>query len=243
MLFSELPYLDRFDAAAAAGFTAVEVSYPYEIPAAETKRALIRNGLDMVQIAAPPPNYAGGPRGFAAQPELMDRFRYDMRRVFRYAGVFRAQGIEIFAGDAQGQEAQDCLIENLQYAADAAPPGLTLTLAPREPEHSPQAFLSDFETVCDVIQKVNRPNVGLQFDTYDAAQLEGDAVACFERWHPHVRHIRVADAPARRAPLRGTIDFPGFFQAVTEQGYKGWVTAAYAAPRDVAKSMSWKDLV
>ena len=106
LLFDELPYLDRFDAAAAAGFEAVEILSPYEFAAKDTSRALIANGLELVLINAPPPNYTGGERGFAAVPGGQQRFQHDIRRVSRYADVLKPEFIHVMAGVAEGSYAK-----------------------------------------------------------------------------------------------------------------------------------------
>ena len=128
LLWSELPYLDRFDAAAEAGFGAVEVLFPYDMPAKETQRALLRNGLNLALINAPPPNYTGGQPGFAAIPGGEARFAHDMRRVWRYVDALRPKMVHVMAGEAKGAAATETFVANLRNAAAEAPPGVTLMI-------------------------------------------------------------------------------------------------------------------
>ena len=120
-LFTELQMIDRFAAAAEAGFTGVEILFPYDIAAQDLYRASVKTGLPIVLINAPPPNWAGGPRGFAAVPGLEDRFRRDFERSLRVAQALRARHIHIMAGRAEGAQALETLVANLSWAADRAP--------------------------------------------------------------------------------------------------------------------------
>ncbi|MEP3944582.1 TIM barrel protein [Ascidiaceihabitans sp.] len=239
-LFAELPYLDRFDAAAKAGFKAVEVLFPYEVAAQETLSALTRNGLGMVLINAPPPNYTGGPRGFAAMCGLEDRFRYDMRRVFRYAEVLGVNIVHVMAGVAEGADARAVFVENLKYAADAAPAGLMLTIEPLNPVAQPGYFLNSFDLAVDVIAAVDAPNLALQFDSYHAQTITGDAVACYNAVAPFVRHIQIGDAPDRTAPGTGVVEFDALFQAIEASGYEGWISAEYDPRGKTEDSLVWR---
>ena len=120
-LWPDLPFLDRFDAAAEAGFKAVEVLFPYDFPAGDIQRALRRGGLEMILINAPPPNYTGGDRGFAAIAGREERFAYDMRRATRFAQALGVSFIHVMAGVAQGDGARAVMVENLKRACDLAP--------------------------------------------------------------------------------------------------------------------------
>ncbi|MQQ08561.1 TIM barrel protein [Epibacterium sp. SM1979] len=226
MLFTELPYLERFAAAAEAGFEAVEVLFPYEVAAKETQRALLANGLELLLINAPPPNYTGGQPGYAAMPEMEDRFRRDIRRVMRYADVLRPKMIHVMAGYAKGAAAQACFIRNLQYAADQAPQQM-FTIEPLNPEDQPGYFLDDYALARDVLEAVARPNVCLQYDAYHAQLIHGDAAAVWAEHGAQAAHIQIAAAPSRTEPGTGVVDFAELFAAIDSSGYAGWVSAEY----------------
>ncbi|NOC85136.1 hydroxypyruvate isomerase family protein [Ruegeria sp. HKCCD6428] len=227
LLFAELPYLDRFQAAADAGFQAVEILFPYELAAKETRRALLANGLELVLINAPPPNYTGGAPGYAAIPGGASRFQSDIRRVLRYAQVLRPGFIHIMSGYAAGTDALDCFVQNLQWAADFAPQQ-TFTIEPLNPMSQPGYFLNDYNLATEVLGRVDRPNVGLQYDSFHAHMIHGDALAVWERFHPSVVHAQIGAAPERSEPGRGPTDFAQLFAAMDEAGYTGWVSAEYA---------------
>lgn len=227
MLFTELPYLDRFSAAADAGFEAVEVLFPYEVAAKETQRALLANGLELLLINTPPPNYTGGQPGYAAMPETEERFKRDIRRVMRYADVLRPQMIHIMAGYAQGDEARACFIRNLQFAADQAPKQV-FTIEPLNTGDQPGYFLDDYGLAIEILNAVNRPNVGLQYDAYHAQMIHGDAAAIWGEFGKHVVHVQFGAAPGRTEPGHGPIDFGALFAEIDDSGYTGWVSAEYS---------------
>ncbi|MEP3676320.1 TIM barrel protein [Sulfitobacter sp.] len=238
-LWPELPYLDRFDAASKAGFAGVEVLFPYEVPAKETQRALLRGGLEMVLINAPPPNYTGGTRGFAAAAGDEARFAHDMRRAGRYAQALRVPMIHVMSGDAQGEMAKATMIANLKAASKAAHEGLTLTLEPLCSEVQPQYFLNDYALAAEIIAEVNAPNVKLQFDSFHAQMIHGDAVAVFTKYRDIIAHVQIGDTPGRGAPGSGTVDFAALFATIRESSYTGWISAEYTPGPSTEDTLGW----
>lgn len=237
LLFPELPFLDRFEAARNAGFQGVEIPFPYDHPAPEILSRLDRTGLPLVAMNAPPPNYTGGARGFAAVPGAEERFRHDFRRAARYAATFGSPHLHIMAGLAQGPAARETFLRNLTWAAAAAPT-LSLTIEPMSPSDMPGYFLADFDTALAVIESVGAPNLGLQFDSHHAAAIAGDVLAAWDAVAPHVRHVQVAGHPGRREPdpaALGTL-----LARMAAAGYAGWVGAEYhpAGPR-TADGLGW----
>jgi len=226
LLFTELPYLDRFQAAAKVGFTAVEILFPYDIAAKETRRALIANGLELVLINAPPPNYTGGDRGFAAIPGGQARFQHDIRRALRYAKELKSTFVHVMAGVSEGEHAKATFIENLQWAADNAP-NQHFTVEPLNPVDQPGYFMNDFDLAAEVLDAVNRPNVGLQYDTYHAEMITGDAMAVWRAMKNRVVHVQIGSAPGRHEPGTGPMNFGDIFAAFDADGYDGWVSAEY----------------
>ncbi len=227
LLWQELPFLDRFDAAAAAGFGAVEVLFPYDISVGEMQDAMRRNGLQMVLINSPPPNYTGGLRGFAALPGGEDRFRHDMRRVFRYAQALGAGLVHVMSGDGRGEACFAAMVENLKWAARAAPKNLTLTIEPLNAQDMPDYFLNDYVLAARVLDAVKKPNVRLQYDSYHAQVIHGNAVEVWRRYGLRAAHVQVGDAPGRSAPGQGKVDFDGLLAAISASDYSGWISAEY----------------
>ncbi|WP_170789491.1 hydroxypyruvate isomerase family protein [Ruegeria lacuscaerulensis] len=239
LLFTELPYLDRFQAAAEAGFQAVEILFPYEPAAKETRRALLANGLDLVLINAPPPNYTGGEPGYAAVPGGEARFQSDIRRVMRYADVLKPGLIHIMSGYCAGPDALKTMVENLKWAADFAPKQ-HFTIEPLNPVSQPNYFLNDYYLAAKVLALVDRPNIGLQYDSFHAHMIHGDALDVWHRFHHIVTHAQIGAAPDRSEPGRGPTDFAALFEAFDEMGYSGWVSAEYTpSTAQTFNSLDW----
>lgn len=237
-LFRELPFLERFEAAAEAGFLGVEVLFPYDDAVSEITRRLKRTGLAMVLINAPPPNWAGGARGFAAVPGGAERFRHDFRRALRYGEALGAQHLHIMAGKAKGLVARTTFVDNLRWAASQAP-RMSLTVEPINDADMPGYFLTDFDLAAEVLDEVGAPNLGLQFDMYHAHTITGDGIAAWERHGRRARHIQVGGLPGRHEPLADEIDYPAFFRRLDAEGYAGWVSGEYTPAGRTADGLGW----
>lgn len=238
-LWADLPWLDRFDAAADAGFAGVEALFPYDQPGHETQGALRRNGLSFVLLNAPPPNYTGGERGFAAIPGLEDRCGHDMRRAFRYAKALGAEFVHVMSGVTEGPEAHRTLVANLRNICAKAPEGITLTIEPLNPKSAPGYFLNDYALAADIMARVNAPNLALQFDSFHAQVIHGDARTVFAEYRHLIRHIQIGDAPNRTAPGTGEIDFDALLGDIADSGYDGWISAEYTPGDQTEKTLNW----
>jgi hydroxypyruvate isomerase len=241
MLFTELPILQRFTAAAHAGFTGVEVLFPYDLAAKELLQAARSNGLAFVLLNAPPPSWAGAPRGFAADPALVDRFRSDFDRALRFGRVLGTEHIHIMSGVAAGADARATLIANLTWAAARAPE-TSLTIEPLNGADMPGYFLNDFDLAAEIIAAVGAPNLGLQFDSYHAHRITGDVAGCWQRHRALVRHVQIGGAPTRCEPDRGENDHAAFLALLEADGYKGWVSAEYKPAGRTAAGLGWLGL-
>lgn len=239
-LFTELPMLDRFAAAADAGFEGAEILFPYDIAGPQLARAAAAAGLPIVLINAPPPNWAGGPRGFAAVPGLEDRFRRDFERSLRVAEALRSRHIHVMAGRAAGPEALDTLIRNLAWAAERAPHA-SLTIEPACPRSMPGSFLTDYGTALKVIERIGAPNLGLQLDMHHALSITGDLAACWEEVAAVTRHVQIAGWPARTEPDPQAAPLAGLLAALLASGYRGWIGAEYDPTRTTQAGLGWLD--
>lgn len=237
-LFKEYPFLERFQAAADAGFDAVEVLFPYDDAATEIHRRLTGAGLPLALINSPPPNWTGGDRGFAAIPGGEDRFRRDFKRALRFADRLKPRHIHVMAGKAQGQAAHDTYIRNLAWAAAEAP-GVSLTIEPINAVDMPGYFLNDFELAAKVLAEVGAANLGLQFDAYHAQIITGDALAAWGTCRHLVRHVQVAGVPGRHEPDAGDLDCRAFFAAVDAAGYDGFVSGEYDPLGRTEQGLAW----
>ena len=237
-LFTELDFLDRFEAAKEAGFDAVEVLFPYDVNAQEIVDALRRNDLQMALMNCPPPNYTGGPQGFAAVPGLEDRFKRDFGRALRYAQTLGATHLHIMAGVAEGAQAKETFMNNLRWAAAEAP-AQSLTIEPINNETMPGYFLNDFDLGREIVTAIDAPNLRLQFDTFHAAKITGDVLGTWEAMRDITAHVQVAQMPDRGEPDQGEIDYPAFFALLDQQGYARWVSGEYKPRSTTQAGLGW----
>ena len=234
LLFQEYPLLERFGAAKAAGFEAVEILFPYDVPAPEILDRLAILNMPLVMMSCPPPNYTGGDRGYAAMPDRVERFRHDFRRSARYAKALGAKFLHVMAGPASGPEAHATFVENLRWACDFAP-AQQLLIEPMGPANMPDYFLNDFDQALAIIDEVGAKNLHLQFDTYQAAQL-GDVQALWAKVRAKVAHVQVGGMPDRAEP----VGHVAFLKQLDADGYTGWVSAEYRPAADTVKGLGWR---
>ncbi|WP_417259893.1 hydroxypyruvate isomerase family protein [Celeribacter sp.] len=237
-MFKEFPFLERFAEAKAAGFNAVEVLFPYDEAASEIARRMAELNLAMVSLNTPPPNWAGGERGFAAVPMGEARFRKDFKRALRFADFLRSDHMLVMAGKAKGIVARETFKRNLTWAADEAP-RQSLTIEPVNAEDMPGYFLNDLAETAQLIRDIDRPNIGLQFDLYHIHRMTGDVMKAWEEHGDLVRHIQIACPVDRGEPDKGEFAFADFFNAVKKSGYKGWVSAEYTPRKRTAEGLGW----
>ncbi|MGB3147608.1 MAG: TIM barrel protein [Paracoccaceae bacterium] len=241
-LFGEHELMDRFRAAKAAGFDAVEVLFPYDCPAQDMRDQLIWNDLHLILINCPPPNATGGPQGFAAIPGLEERFRRDFDRTMRFAKVLKPDHIHIMAGapDAAADPAlcRATFVENLRWAAARAP-GQSLTIEPINRHDMPGYFLADFDLAAAILDEVAAPNLALQFDAYHAQRITGDVLGTWARHGHRAVHVQVAGYPGRHEPAGGEIDYPAFFARLDADGYAGWVSGEYKPRTETVAGLGW----
>jgi hydroxypyruvate isomerase len=237
-LFTELDFLDRFEAAKEAGFDAVEVLFPYDVNAQDIVDALGRYDLKMALINCPPPNYTGGAQGFAAIPGLEERFKKDFGRALRYAQTLGATHLHIMAGVAEGAAAKETFMNNLRWAASEAT-AQSLTIEPINNDTMPGYFLNDFDLGREIVTAIDAPNLRLQFDTFHAAKITGDVLGTWEAMRDITAHVQVAQMPDRGEPDQGEIDYPAFFALLDQQGYAGWVSGEYKPCKTTEEGLGW----
>lgn len=238
LMFTEMPLEDRFAAAADAGFAGVEMPYPYDVNAHTLRELAQRAELEFVRMNTPPPNWSGGHRGFAAVPGLEQRFRDDFVRALRYSQALRNRHIHLIAGQSEGPAAKACLISNLTWAVARAP-HVSLTIGPVDHQSQPGCFLSDYAQTCAIIDEINAPNLGLQFDTYHAEIITGDAFAAWQQVAPYVRHVHMSGFPGRNEPDIGEFDYLGFVKLVRGSVYQSWIGAEYTPVHLTEHGLNW----
>jgi len=237
-LFTERPMIERVGAAAEAGFEGIEILFPYDLNAQELRDEVSLHGLDMVLINSPPPNYTGGEQGWAAVPEQQARFRKDFERVLRYASVLKPQMLHIMSGVAEGPEAEACFTDNLTWACAQAPE-TPLTIEVINRGTMPGYFLHDYDQAARILDAVNAPNLGLQFDTFHAHQVTGDVTATWEAHGARATHIQVGNGDDRHEPGGAPFDHQAFFEMLDAVGYKGWVAGEYKPRGRTEDGLGW----
>jgi len=245
MMFTELPFIERFDAAARAGFKAVECVAPYVAPATVVQERLRSLGLTMALFNLPPGDWAAGERGFGADPARKAEFRESIDRALEYADATGCRTLHLMAGKiaagANRAAWTATLIENVRLAADAvAGRGLTIVLEPINTRVDiPGYFYDTTAAVLAVMDAANRPNVKLLYDIYHMQIMEGDLARTIERLLPRIGHIQLADNPGRNEPGTGEINYGWLLKHLDALGYDGWVGCEYKPAQETAAGLGW----
>ena len=241
-LFTERPLLERIDAAAAAGFKAIELQFPYDVPAAQVKAAIEHNKLTMLGINSPRGG-RGSEFGLAAVPGHQQDFEALFGQALDYAVAIGAGAIHCLAGmvpAVQRTDAEWTFIENLGFAADrAAEKNIDVLIEPINPRDRPDYFLNRVEHAADIIAKVGRPNIRMQFDFYHAQIVGGDLSYRLEEYLPVIGHLQCGSVPSRHEPDEGEINYPAVFEIVDKLGYEGWIGAEYRPRGRTEEGLGW----
>lgn len=244
MLFGELPLLWRPQAARAAGFEAIEVQFPYEMPLDDFAGAVDKAGLQVALINFPAGDATKGDRGLGALPARREEFRAGVELAKRYAARLGAKRINLLAGvpgpDVSDETARATLIDNLRFAAAAvADIGATVCLEAINTRDVPGFWLNDADPVIALIDESGVQNAALQYDLYHMQIMRGDLIPTLERIAPRIGHIQFADTPGRHEPGTGEINFANVFAAIDRVGYTGWVGAEYRPAGRTIDGLSW----
>ncbi len=244
MMFTEVPFLDRFAAAADAGFEGVEFLFPYEHPAEAVASQLQRSGLENVMFNMPPGDWAAGDRGIACIPGREAEFRAGVDKALLYATQMGTTRLHAMAGIAPaGVDRDVCretLIANLKYAAAKLSAGnITLLLEAINNRDMPGFFVSTQAESFAVCSAVGAPNIAMQMDCYHIQVAEGDISTKLRRYAPHCGHIQIAGVPERHEPSTGEIRYEYLFQLLDEIGYTGWVGCEYRPSGRTVDGLNW----
>lgn len=245
MLFTELPFLDRFAAARAAGFEAVEYLFPYEHPREELAARLRDHGLEQVLHNLPAGDWNAGDRGIACDPARVGEFRRGVEFAVSYAQALGCRRLNCLAGKLpQGlarRQAHDTLVANLRWAADRLEAeGIGLLVEPINTFDIPGFFLSRTEQAITLLDEVDSENLALQYDVYHAQRMEGELSATLERHLPRIGHVQVADNPGRHEPGSGEIQYRHLFGLLDRLGYAGWVGCEYKPAAGTLAGLAWR---
>ena len=269
LLYTELPFLDRFEAAARDGFEAVEYLFPYAFDLAELLARLKANGLQQVLFNAPPGGtdapgidaaWAAGARGTASVPGREAEFRAGVELALRYADALYCPRIhcmagllsESAAGADQESAARSVYVSNLRWAAtEAAKSGRTILIEPINPRDMPRFFLNRQDEAHAVVQEVGAPNLQVQMDLYHCQIVEGDVAMKLRQYLPtgRVGHLQIAGVPERHEPDVGELNCAYLFEVIDEVaaqcGWQGWVGCEYrprlgAEPGGTSRGLGWR---
>ncbi len=246
-LYIEVPFLDRFAAAARDGFGAVEFAFGYDFPAEEIAARLKAHGLTQVLINAPPGALAAGERGLAALPGREQEFAASIVTALSYAQTLGCPRVHVMAGvlpegaDAEGRARhRSTFVRNLRFAArEAEERGIALTIEPINPRDVPGYFLTTQAEAHAIRAEVGATNVSVQMDLYHAQIVEGDLSEKLRRWLPHIGHIQIAGVPGRHEPDVGEINYRHLFALLDELGYSGWVGCEYRPLAGTSAGLGW----
>jgi hydroxypyruvate isomerase len=240
-LFADRPDLERVEAAAAAGFKAVEMHWPYATPAAEMRAALQRNDLTMLGLNT----VVGreGESGLGALPGREAEFRQAVEQAVTYGQAIGANAVHCMAGVVPPDtldQAERVFVENLRLASDiAGQAGMTVLIEPINHRDKPDYALFRIEQAASIIGRIGRGNVKIMFDCYHVQITQGDLIRRFEAHRELVGHVQIAAVPSRAEPDEGELNFPEICKAFERLGYRGWIGAEYRPRGRTEDGLAW----
>ena len=242
MMFTEVPFLERFAAAAEAGFRAVEFLFPYEHPPEAIAAQLQAHGLTQALFNLPPGDWAAGERGLAALPERFEEFKAGVETALAYAAATGVKRLHMMAGMADNGDpaAMASYRRALDHAADRlGAAGIDLLLEPINGRNMPGYFLNSFDLAESLIAGCGRANVRLQFDIYHRQILHGDVTMAFRRLLPITGHVQIASIPSRNEPDGEELNYSYLFAQMDRLGYKGFVGCEYNPRGATVDGLGW----
>jgi hydroxypyruvate isomerase len=240
-LFPEVPFLERFSAAARAGFRYVEYQFPYEWQAEELARRAREAGVQVVLHNLPAGDFGRGERGIACLPGREREFRDSLERAVAYAKAVDCPRLNCLAGLAPPDRAHfEVLAANVRHAArKLGEAGLQLLIEPINTRTVPGFFLSRSAQAIDVLDAAGEGNAFLQYDFFHMQIMEGDLAKTVERLLGRIGHVQLADVPARNEPGTGEINFEFLLRHLDAIGYSGWVGCEYNPRGDTVEGLKW----
>ncbi|MBD8513806.1 hydroxypyruvate isomerase [Photobacterium sp. 2_MG-2023] len=244
MLFTEVPFMERFEAAAQAGFRGVEYLFPYAFESDAIKAKLDENGLTQVLFNLPAGDWDAGDRGIAVDPKRVEEFRAGVPEAIRYAKALNCTQVNCLAGIVPAGvtpgQAEATFVDNLRFAAaELKKAGINLIIEAINTRDIPGFFLNTTQQGLDIIEKVGSDNLELQYDIYHMQIMEGDLATTLSRELGQIRHVQLADNPGRHEPGTGEINYHFMFRHLDEIGYEGWVGCEYKPQTTTAEGLGW----
>ena len=245
MLFTELPFMQRFEAAAKAGFEAVEYLFPYAYAKKELAAALRDHKLAQALHNLPAGNWEAGERGIACHPDRVGEFREGVGVAIDYATALDCPKVNCLLGKLPAgvspDEARKVAVDNLRFAAkELQGAGIRLLIEPVNHFDIPGFFLTRTDQALALIDEVGSPNLLLQYDIYHAQRMEGELGATITKNMARIGHIQLADNPGRGEPGTGEINYPWLFRHIDAAGYTGWIGCEYKPRATTAEGLGWR---
>jgi hydroxypyruvate isomerase len=244
LMFTEVPFLDRFGAAAACGFGAVEYQFPYAFDRRDIAAAAREAHLPVVLHNTPPGDFDKGERGLGALPGRQAEFRDQVTQAIDYARAVGCTKIHVMAGiwpdGAKEEDLNRVFVENLRHAGkETAKVGIDILIEPLSRPSVPNYFLVKSKQAIRLMDEAKVPNLSLQYDAFHMQVMEGNLCATVERHLKRIGHIQIADAPARNEPGTGEINFPFLLGHIERIGYQGWIGAEYKPAGETKAGLGW----
>jgi len=244
MMFNEVDFLERFEAAAKSGFKGVEYLFPYGYPKAQLAEKLDQHGLVQVLHNLPAGDWGAGERGIACLPDRVNEFQDGVGKAIDYAKSLGCKQINCLAGIApQGVDAakiRSTLVSNLKFAADKlGRAGIRLLAEPINTRDIPGFYLCHTNQALEIFQDVGADNLYLQYDIYHMQIMEGDLARTIEANFKRIAHMQLADNPGRHEPGTGEINYPFLYKFIDGLGYQGWIGCEYKPKTTTIEGLSW----
>lgn len=239
-LFNEVPFLDRFEAAAEAGFKGVEYLFPYDYQPEDLASRLRANGLTQALFNLPPGNWENGERGLAGLPGREADFQAAVEKALMYADATGCKLLHAMPGLRHHGAEWRTYISNLRKAARmAAGHGVSILIEPINERDIPGFFLNTTAVARAAIHEVGEPNIGLQFDLYHRQIQEGDVSRALDEFGPLARHYQIASPPDRGEPDDGEMNYRFLFEQIDAMGFDGWIGCEYKPRGTTRDGLVW----
>jgi hydroxypyruvate isomerase len=244
MMFNEVGFLDRFDAAAGAGFRGVEFLFPYAFDKAQIGERLERNRLEMVLFNMPPGDFEAGDRGLACDPARVSEFQEGVGKALDYAKALNSRQLHCMAGlkprGVNEEKMRETYIANLQFAGrELAKHGITLLIEAINTRDIPGFYLNHSAQAFDIMHYAQVPNLKFQYDIYHMQIMEGDLAPTIGKHLDKIGHMQLADTPGRHEPGTGEINYDFLLKFIDRAGYRGWIGCEYKPAGKTEAGLGW----
>jgi hydroxypyruvate isomerase len=244
MLFNEVDFLDRFEAAAKGGFKGVEYLFPYAYQKEQLAEKLAQHRLTQVLHNLPAGDWAKGERGIACLPQRVGEFQDGVGKAIEYANALGCKQVNCLAGitpaGVAAEKVLETFVSNLKFAADKLRGAdIRLLIEPCNTRDIPGFYLNRSKQALDIIDQVGSDNLRLQYDIYHMQVMEGDLAPTIQRNLARIPHMQLADNPGRNEPGTGEINYPFLFQFIDKLGYDGWIGCEYKPAKTTVEGLGW----